>query len=141
MLIDPQLNKDMLRFFEDYGVERPQPGVFIAEALNFHLAMENKSDHCSAPYGICDSLDQLRRHFLWGEIEQDPRAMSLILTPIRKSEQPPEGGWRWHKWGTYVGDQEPRSEYIFDEPLIELVYVFETVLLISTKECPWAPSL
>ncbi len=130
MLVDPKLNGNMLRFFEDYGVQRPQVGVFIVEVLNFRLALENRSNH-DGPYGVCDSLDQLQRHSLWRVIEQDPRAMALVLTPIRKLEQDSDG-WRWHKWGEYVGDQEPVCEYIFDEPIIEIVHVFETVVL----DCP-----
>ena len=25
------------------------------------------------------------------------------------------GGWRWHKWGEYIGDHEPQCEYLDDE--------------------------
>jgi hypothetical protein len=124
----------MLRFFEDYGVEHPQAGVFIVGTLNFHLAMEDRSTTFDGPYGVCDSLDQLRRHSLWEEIERDPRAMALVLTPVRRSDQEESGGWRWHKWGEYVGDQEPQCEYIFDEPVVELVYVFKAVVLDKGSE-------
>lgn len=25
------------------------------------------------------------------------------------------GGWRWHKWGTYIGTLDPQCEYLDDE--------------------------
>jgi hypothetical protein len=34
------------------------------------------------------------------------------------------GGWRWHKWGPYIGTQEPKCEYIHDEPEIEEVFTY-----------------
>lgn len=128
MLADPQLNETMLRFFEDYGVQHPQAGVFIVEVLNFRLAMEDRSTNChdSHIYGVCDSIEQLRRHPIWEKIDRDPRPMALVMTPIRKSSYE---GWRWHKWGEYVGEQDPQCEYLEDEPVIDLVYVFEAVVL------------
>jgi len=46
------------------------------------------------------------------------------LRVIRKDLEPTDGGWRWHKWGEYIGTQNPQMEYIHDEPEIEKVYVY-----------------
>lgn len=74
-------------------------------------------------YGVCDSYEQV--------LEQCPELVSdrkrgffIFLTKLRKDEQSPEGGWRWHKWGAYIGVQEPQCEYLYDEPVIEQVYTF-----------------
>ena len=48
----------------------------------------------------------------------------ISVTEMRKDEQPEDGGWRWHKWGEYIGKQEPKCEYLYDEPNIDSVYVF-----------------
>jgi hypothetical protein len=56
--------------------------------------------------------------------------MTLVLTPFRKCDEDPDG-WRWHKWGEYVGLHAPQREYLHDEPLIETVYVFEAVALMA----------
>jgi hypothetical protein len=41
-----------------------------------------------------------------------------------KANQPKEDGWRWRKWGQYIGALEPTCEYIADEPHIDKVYVY-----------------
>jgi hypothetical protein len=43
---------------------------------------------------------------------------------VIKANQSHEGGWRWHKWGEYIGKYEPQYEYLYDEPEIEKVYVY-----------------
>ena len=39
----------------------------------------------------------------------------IAIVLIIKKFQPEDGGWRWHKWGPYIGVKEPHAEYIFDE--------------------------
>jgi len=72
-------------------------------------------------YGVCDSPEQLLNMY---DFEADPRTFFIKLTEMRKSEQSSWGGWRWHKWGDYIGKQEPTTEYLYDEPLIDNVFVF-----------------
>lgn len=47
----------------------------------------------------------------------------VTITHIRKDDQESEGGWRWHKWGPYVGARDPQCEYLYDEPDIDGVVV------------------
>lgn len=82
---------------------------------------EGENDY-RGPYGVCDSIEQLLAKY--PELEAEDREFVVTLSPIRKAEQYPQGGWRWHKWGEYIGTQQPTCEYIFDEPTIELVYVY-----------------
>lgn len=73
--------------------------------------------------GVCDDLQNLLEKF--PELEADPsRQFVVTLTRIDRSTQPDSGGWRWHKWGRYIGTQTPTTEYIADEPNIETVYCF-----------------
>ena len=74
-------------------------------------------------YGVCDDLANLLQKC--PELESDPTRQFLVtLTRIDKSDQPESGGWRWHKWGDYIGSQEPTTEYIADEPKIETVFCY-----------------
>ena len=74
-------------------------------------------------YGVCDSPEQFLVRF--GEkLHASPRKFCVSFTEIRKENQDPDGGWRWHKWGPYVGGQNPTCEYIYDEPNIEAVYCY-----------------
>ena len=38
-------------------------------------------------------------------------------------------GWRWHKWGPYIGTQDPQCEYLADEPEIKEVFVYRFIQL------------
>lgn len=82
------------------------------------------------PYGVCDSYEQI--------LEQCPelvdstdREFVITLTPVVKADQPAEGGWRWHKWGDYIGNLDPQYEYIYDEPFIEKVYCYHIYELVK----------
>lgn len=74
-------------------------------------------------YGVCDSLEQILEQCPM--IVTDPtRQFTIFMTPVTRAEQPDEGGWRWHKWGGYIGDQDPQCEYLYDEQDIDLVYCY-----------------
>lgn len=73
-------------------------------------------------YGVCDGVDNLLE--VYPELLQPERTFTVSMTPIHKSQEPDDGGWRWHKWGDYIGKQDPQCEYIYHEPVIETVYCF-----------------
>lgn len=80
-------------------------------------------------YGVCDSIEQWKK--IYGPVlEPSPRHFVVAFTPVLKSEQPEQGGWRWHKWGPYIGNQREMGgdyevhEYLYDEPKCDVIYVF-----------------
>ena len=112
-------------------IVRIRQGVYMTP-LNHHLAQglafedkypefPNGSD--LEPYGVADSVNQFLDRFS-DEIEADPRPLFVTFTKIARETQSPTGGWRWHKWGTYLGEKDPQEEYLYDEPDIESVVVF-----------------
>lgn len=72
-------------------------------------------------HGVCDTpqqaVDKLR-------LKDRPERFFVSFVRLRRADQPREGGWRWHKWGPYIGEREPQCEYLHDEPEIEEVYTF-----------------
>lgn len=74
-------------------------------------------------YGVCDNLDQILAHY--PELEAPGREFFVTLTEVRRDEQTPTGGWRWHKWGRYIGTFERQYEYLYDEVGIERVFCFQ----------------
>lgn len=77
------------------------------------------------PYGVCDSLDDILR--LYPILEADPeRAFVVTMKRVRRNlaNKGQGGGWRWHKWGAYIGKQKPTTEYLDDEPDIEQVFCY-----------------
>ncbi len=73
--------------------------------------------------GVCDSVEQFDEA-LGRALREDPRKFVVFFIEIRKEDQPEDGGWRWCKWGEYIGKQTPTRDYLHDEPVIETVYVF-----------------
>lgn len=77
-------------------------------------------------YGVCDSPEQFLKKFS-AELIGDPRELCVFFTHVKKDEmnRGRGGGWRWHKWGEYVGEGKPEMEYLDDETGFEGgVYVY-----------------
>lgn len=79
-------------------------------------------------YGVCDYPQQVAEKFPY--LIDGPERLVMQVTELVGSEQPAQGGWRWHKWGEYIGDQDPQCEYLYDEPEIEKVFVFHIYELV-----------
>ena len=75
-----------------------------------------------ASYGVCDNPDQILEQC--PELQDENRQFVITLTPVIKKNQSSEGGWRWHKWGLYIGKHKPQCEYLYDEPKIDEVFVY-----------------
>ena len=73
-------------------------------------------------YGVCDSPDQLIQTY--PKIATTDRKFVVSFTEIRKKDQSDSGGWRWHKWGPYIGKHNPQHEYLYDEEGIESVWCY-----------------
>ena len=74
-------------------------------------------------FGVCDEYQQILD--LEPALVNDPnREFVIKLTPVKKANQSEEGGWRWHKWGEYIGVHEITSEYLYDEPIVEEVFCY-----------------
>lgn len=80
-------------------------------------------------YGVCDSIDNLL--LKCPMLISSERKFVITLTSVKKENQPPEGGWRWHKWGEYIGEMSPQCEYLHDEPSIKEVFCYHVYERIS----------
>jgi len=79
-------------------------------------------------YGVCDTPSQVVSTYA---LNERPEKLILVCVKIDKKQQSQKGGWRWHKWGPYIGNQNPTCEYIFDEPAIDTVYTFQVYELVE----------
>ena len=73
-------------------------------------------------YGLSDNASQVIKYY--NEMKAKGRFPGnhiIVMSPMGK------GGWRWHKWGTYIGKFEQRCEYFCDEEGIENVWQFDIV--------------
>lgn len=65
-------------------------------------------------YGVVDTPEQLFELFPIIDALEN-RYFCVSMVEMRRDEQEPNGGWRWHKWGAYLGTREPQFEYLYDE--------------------------
>lgn len=129
-----------------YGLVEPewlQEGVYLG-----HLNLSNRVDKSFlkneyleswhdedwswslGSYGVCDTPAQMLKKYK--EVLADPdRNFAVFFTIIKQCEQSDWGGWRWHKWGEYIGDFTPKCEYLYDEVGIDKVYVYSIVELVN----------
>jgi hypothetical protein len=118
-----------------------QPGIYdIGHFNGSHLFPEDEFDqypsgiNCGA-YGVCDSVENLLTHA--PELITSERQFVITLTSVRRDQQSPSGGWRWHKWGDYIGSHDIQCEYLYDEEGIDEVFcyhVFEKVKVIALAD-------
>lgn len=80
--------------------------------------------------GVCDTPEQAVHKL---GLRDRPEKFFISFVQLRRGDQPRDGGWRWHKWGPYIGDREPQCEYLHDEPQIEEVYTFHVYELPAEK--------
>lgn len=92
-------------------------GVYIANS-NMDLYMQKPA---CIDYGVSDNLCQILN---WCRERNIDGQVCIRATPIFRDAQPHGGGWRWHKWGDYIGTKTPTEEYLSDEAEIEFVYAF-----------------
>lgn len=66
--------------------------------------------------GVSDNIEQIKEYYK-EEIEDPNRKFFIHLTPVwqEKEYAGKGGGWRWHKWGNYIGKLNPQCEYLDDE--------------------------
>ena len=117
-----------------------EDGIFISPSFSMGNSIANEKDdyydfnnpdeYLNA-YGVCDNIDQVKKKFAKWFNDPDLR-FCVSFTLVNKSDQPDSGGWRWHKWGPYIGTKSPRYEYLFDEgDDIEEVYCYHIYRLLN----------
>lgn len=80
------------------------------------------------PYGVCDNASQILNYFTPKEDEV------VLMVPVIRKFESEIGGWRWHKWGTYIGVQNPTHEYIYDDTDIDVVFCFTVYKIIKQED-------
>lgn len=146
MLVNPKLQYDLqlmgiLSLIGQGGKsEEVETGIFISPSFSFGNSIKNdkneyfdfkNEDEYLGSYGVCDTIEQVKEKY--SKWLNDPELKFCIsFTKVTKSEQPANGGWRWHKWGEYIGTKEPQYEYLYDEgDDIQEVYCYHIYQLLD----------
>lgn len=110
-------------YFEHYttGVYRHDGYMFNFDGFINERCEDEVGDKWVA-CGVCDNYEQVLEKYK--DILNDPNKKYVIgMCTV-------EGGWRWDKWGEYIGTQNPEHEYLYDDIHIDRVYCFYIYELI-----------
>lgn len=79
----------------------------LENGTRFPLSMDSQ-------YGVSDNIDQIKEYYKDWITKSD---WVISVTPVfqHKENKGKGGGWRWHKWGPYIGKLNPQYEYLDDE--------------------------
>lgn len=150
MLVDPTFKT--FRNTLVFPNTRIGTGLYVISHWNFEMTIEGEWDtypffHGSPLYGVChdygvtDSPEQFMQRY--GEmLLSSPDRFVVSFCKVEKAAQPHWGGWRWEKWGPYIGTQRSVAEYLYDEPDIDYVYTFHVYKELSqnsTAQCEFTP--
>ena len=126
---DPFLNKllTLISFNNSSKPIRLTQGIYLIGHFGSSNFMPGFDDFCVLEngfscYGVCDNWAQVLQ--ACPELITSVKKFVVTLTPVLKEDQPPDGGWRWHTWGPYIGTHTPQCEYLYDEKDIDRVYVY-----------------
>ena len=76
-------------------------------------------------YGVADNASQIVDYYreLCKKYPDymEQKMFVILMSPIIKEI---DTGWRWHKWGRYIGKFPKQCEYLMEERGIDMVYVF-----------------
>jgi hypothetical protein len=85
-------------------------------------------------YGVVDSPEQFLDDYKKYLVDHaDDICVAFVHIAKNPENRGKGGGWRWHKWGFYLGHGEPQYEYLDDEDgFDDGVYVFHVHKLSAT---------
>ena len=66
--------------------------------------------------GVADNIEQIKSYYK-NQVKSKKDKFIIVLTPVWQEleNKGKGGGWRWHKWGKYIGVLDKQCEYLDDE--------------------------
>lgn len=117
---------DKYKFFPMNGVSDNASQVknYLNKIINIYLNGTSKDVYFFEGQG------------LFNLIKNEPNyQFILLLTPIiNNHDKSSWGGWRWHKWGEYIGKHNPQYEYLDHEDGIDYVLVWKLCPVERNKD-------
>lgn len=82
-------------------------------------------------YGVADSVQQIKQTYKF--LDKSDRQFVCFVTPMYREHQSDSGGFRFHKFGPYIGRHNITCEYLYDQTDIDVVYVYHFHEIINQK--------
>lgn len=118
--------ENLIKHATHYDLCRRYPSLAYGVSDNATQVLDNLY-HALAVYLTKDSTHDFftRGKRLYKFLKANPEAVYLItFTPVFNHHNGASGGWRWHKWGRYLGKHTPECEYLDEETNIDYVLIW-----------------
>lgn len=126
---DPKYLQEVGIYQSSYPFNFPEDEFEELQKLTYDDRYKIFHNYEKITYGVADNIDQIKEYYK-EEIADANKKYVISLTPVwqEKENKGKGGGWRWHKWGEYIGKLNPQCEYLYDEEFGE---TFEYVLTFT----------
>ena len=113
---DPQWIKETDIYQSSFPYNFPKEEFEELQKLTWEDRYKIFPNYEKITYGVADSVEQIKEYYK-EEIADVNKKYVITLTPVwqEKENKGKGGGWRWHKWGKYIGNLNPQCEYLDDE--------------------------
>lgn len=142
MLVTPRFNIPKEHIEYVYGDKLPlgyvleQEGVitsnititrWVSGKVDDYPEFEDETSY----HGVSDDIAQiLANHPV---LQEEGRKFYIQVRPIYRKNQPERDGWRWCKWGPYIGDKNPTADYLYDCTDIDYVLCYHIYELLEEE--------
>lgn len=118
--------ENLIEYTTHYTFYRRYPSLAYGVSDNASQVLDNLY-HALDVYLTKDSTHEFftRGKRLHKYLTEHPDAVYFIrFTPVFNHHNGAIGGWRWHKWGAYLGKHTPQCEYLDKEKNIDYVLLW-----------------
>lgn len=78
-------------------------------------------------HGVADNYQQVLTYEHDRRVADPDHLYIVQVSIMRREDQSPKDGWRWSKWGPYIGTQVHQADYLADEPDISEVMIYRFI--------------
>lgn len=113
---DPKYIQEVGIYQSSFPFNFPEDEFEELKKLNWDDRYKIFPNYEKITYGVADNIEQIKEYYK-DEVADTEKKYCLALTPVwqEKENKGKGGGWRWHKWGEYIGKLNPQCEYLDDE--------------------------
>ena len=113
---DPKYIQEVGIYQSSFPFNFPEKEFEELKKLNWDDRYKIFPNYEKITYGVADNIEQIKKYYK-DEVADTEKKYCLALTPVwqEKENKGKGGGWRWHKWGEYIGKLNPQCEYLNDE--------------------------
>lgn len=103
-------------------------GLEVEEYDSF-LNKNNFNSSFRENFGVADNIEQVLEHY--PELLESKDSFIVIFSDVYRKDQPKSYGFRYEKFGEYIGTQDIQHEFIYDDKHIDKVIIYHIFKILN----------